>query len=74
MNMREFHNALRILHSIDSPEFYRAAHPKKGKYILPMPDEAADWQSFHDNPVLWFIKAPDAAAYAIWKLIEGRQP
>jgi len=57
----EFHNALRILTGIDHAEV---------KHFM----DIVDYRKFSDNPWLWMIKAPDAKAKAIWKIIVERQP
>ena len=68
MNFNEFHNGLRILLNIDRDEVARA--------LSPLYENAADWDEsvtrFMANPHMWFIRAPDAEADAIWELVEGR--
>jgi len=58
--LRRFHNALRILTGID-----RSRAP--GVF-----EEPGDWNNFLVNPFLWFIRASDADAEKIWKVIEAR--
>ena len=72
MELREFHNALRVLMNIDAAEFYAAVYPGKGRYILPTHNQRDDWARFGSNPHLWFIRANDADAKAIWAIIEER--
>jgi hypothetical protein len=72
MELREFHNALRVLMNIDADEFYAAVYPGKGRYILPTHNQRDDWGKFGSNPHLWFIRANDADAKVIWAIIEER--
>lgn len=60
MTLKRFHNALRILLSIDGPDFHEAA-----------PD--GDWQAFRDDPFRYLIRCDDEQAQALWKLVEARQ-
>lgn len=60
MTFNEFHNALRILVNIDMDEFCKA-----------VPDEK-QWAAFAINPHGWFIRACDAHAKPIWKIVEER--
>ena len=69
--LRRFHNALRILMSIDMAEFIQAVYQKDYGEFGDV--EKIDWCRFASNPHVWFIQAPDAHAEAIWKLIERRQ-
>ena len=64
MDFREFHNALRIMRSIDYPELVEAG--------VSYPD--LDWASFRANPWDWFLRASDHDAAAVWTIIERRQP
>jgi hypothetical protein len=71
MNLREFHNFLRILLNIDADEFMQAVygrdtHPGEGG------EEWAAWTTFREDPYRWFIKAGDQQAAALWKIIERR--
>jgi hypothetical protein len=65
-----FHNALRILRSIDHAELIEAnAYPGlTGEQI------EKEWASFRDHPYRYFIACEDETAQAIWRIIEGRQP
>ncbi len=66
MTFSEFHNALRILSSIDMRELVHAGAISD--------DDTGGWQSFRDNPWRWFIRAGDDEAAAVWRIIESRQP
>lgn len=66
MTLAEFHNALRILASIDMRELVHAGAISG--------DDTGGWQSFRDNPWRWFIRADDDTATAVWRIIESRQP
>lgn len=59
MTFAEFHNALRIMLNIDRDEL--------GLDVFA-------WQTFQRDPYRWFIKACDADARKVWKIIEARQP
>lgn len=71
MKLREFHNALRILVSIDADQFIQAVY---GQEIEPHHDNEAwkGWRAFRDDPYRWFIRAADPHAEAIWKIMEER--
>jgi hypothetical protein len=56
---RRFHNALRIMLSIDRHE-------------LP-PLSPSEWFDFSRDPYRFYIAASDANKAAIWSLIESRQ-
>lgn len=56
MTRDEFHNGLRLLHSIDRHEI-----EAKGYELTP-----EEWFAFCSNPYYTFIKAPDALRNAIW--------
>jgi len=58
MTQAEFHNALRILTSIDRPDF-------------PGTDE--EWPRFRANPHTYFIRCSDEQADKLWAVIEARQ-
>jgi aminoglycoside phosphotransferase (APT) family kinase protein len=61
MTKDEFHNALRILHSIDSYELGNAEI-----------DVAENWTAFIADPCEWFIRASDKNATLLWTIIERR--
>jgi hypothetical protein len=63
MTFERFHNALRILRSIDRWELREAG--------IEMTDER--WGEFCDEPFFWFISAPDADARKVWAIMEARQ-
>lgn len=65
MTKAEFHNALRIMRSIDRHELIEAGMemtPGDGKF-----------PAFRDDPCGWFIRASDADADVIWTIIKRRQ-
>ena len=64
MDLREFHNALRILRSIDAYELRDAGVENTDR----------EWPQFGFNPWEWFIRASDHDAAAVWTIIERRQP
>ncbi|MDH3376200.1 MAG: hypothetical protein OEQ39_04430 [Gammaproteobacteria bacterium] len=59
MTFEQFHNALRILRSIDRHE-------------IPLILNEHDWQDFRNKPHEWFIQAADNKARAVWTVIEAR--
>ena len=61
-----FHNALRIMRSIDMVEMVAAG-------IIPSGDIAA-YRKFADDPYYWFIIASDEDARRVWAIIQSRQP
>ena len=65
MTFAEFHNALRILTSIDRHELEAAGVIKAGEHNA--------WGTFTRDPFRWFIKADDTTAAKIWAIIERRQ-
>lgn len=65
MTFAEFHNALRILMSIDRHELEAAG-------VIKARDHNA-WGEFRRDPFRWFIRADDADAPKIWAIIERRQ-
>jgi hypothetical protein len=64
MTKNEFHNALRILTSID-------AHELEAAGVIRHADHNA-WGTFRRDPYRWFIRADDATAEKLWKIIERR--
>ncbi len=66
MNLRRFHNALRVMNSIDRDEMVGAG-------LIPANDPNA-WQQFRCNPTRWMIAATDAQKEGLFALIESRQP
>lgn len=68
-----FHNALRILRSIDRDEFV-GVFSREG-FLEDSQEAASDWTQFRNDPYAWFIRADRHKAEAIWRhLIEKRQP
>lgn len=61
-----FHNALRIMRSIDMRELVAAGAIE--------PHDATEWSAFSKNPYDWLIRASDRRAEALWSIIEARQP
>ena len=61
MTREEFHNGLRILHSVDEDEFVAAGIAEQ------------EWMKFDPNPVDWTIRASDADYARLWTIIEARQ-
>jgi hypothetical protein len=59
-----FHNALRILRAIDYQEL-------KGAGLILSHE---DWESFRDDPYIFFIRASDTTMNTIWQVIQARQP
>jgi hypothetical protein len=64
MTKNEFHNALRILTSID-------AHELEAAGVIRHADHNA-WGTFRRDPYRWFIRADDATAEKLWKIVERR--
>lgn len=60
MVLREFHNGLRLLLSIDMDEFVAAG------------GDVVEWPAFRENPHTWFIRAPDSVAEKLWNLMQER--
>jgi hypothetical protein len=63
MTFDEFHNALRILLSIDQHELVEVG----------IEIDDAEWIKFRDDPLRYFVKAHDDAATRIWSIIGKRQ-
>ena len=59
MTLREFHNGLRLLRSIDFSEIEHAINRPQ-------------WFAFRDSPFEFFIRADDETVAAIWAVMEGR--
>jgi hypothetical protein len=64
MTYEQFHNALRILQSVDRYEIEAAGFP-----ITDL-----DWARFRDMPLTGFILMADAGSRAVYQVIENRQP
>ncbi len=61
MDLRKFHNALRILLNIDRDEFIGAG------------GQDVDWARFRLNPHDFFIHCSDTTAEGLFAVIEARQ-
>lgn len=59
MDFRGFHNALRVLRSLDRHEIAPALSYE-------------DWFDFRDFPYDWFIGAEESKARAVWAAVERR--
>ena len=59
MEKREFHNALRVLRSIDRDEIDARMTVR-------------DWERFRDGPYEFFIKCDDQTCDAIWTATQRR--
>lgn len=64
--LRDFHNRLRILSSIDFHELVQAG------VVTDDADGEAEWKAFRGNPWRWFIVCGDDEAEKLWALIEKR--
>lgn len=64
MDIREFHNGLRVLTSVDRHELVEAG-------VIGAEDEGA-WKSFQHNPFIWFIQADDGQVEAMKGLMQRR--
>jgi len=64
MTLREFHNALRVLRSIDRHELV--------DFGVLAADDDAKWAAFQADPYRWFIRADDATAQSLWTIIVRR--
>ena len=58
MDLREFHNLLRVMRNIDQHEV---------PFLT-----AEEWVRFRDNPYNFFIRCDDATCYALWTVMIGR--
>lgn len=65
MRLEEFHNALRILTSLD-------LHDLAAGGVIAR-DDLETWRAFRDDPFRWFIRADDEKARKLFTLIERRQ-
>lgn len=71
MTLREFHNALRILTSIDRWELEEIGVVKTTGAIIKRHEQ---WEAFQRDPYRFFIRADNETAEKLWRLIEARQP
>ena len=72
MTFDQFHNGLRVLLNIDGGDFLRAVYGPNHSIGDVAEVQNRDWCDFRDNPHEWFIRAPDAKAQAIWKIVAER--
>jgi len=78
LTFAHFHNALRIMRSIDLDEL-QAVGIFRGAKQKPDADNPgaaftwAAWCSFRDDPYSYFIRCDDETAQKIWQIIERRQ-
>ena len=63
MTFERFHNALRVLRSIDRHEFNDAGYALTER----------EWTQFRDDPYGFFVRANRELAGGIWQIIESRQ-
>lgn len=66
MRFEQFHNALRILTSLDAHDLEAAGVIRNGDHNA--------WGTFRRDPFRWLIRADDALARKLFSLIEQRQP
>jgi hypothetical protein len=66
MTLREFHNGLRILTSIDFADLVNAG------VLTDDADGDSEWEHFRDNPWKWMIHADDDQAEKLWALMVKR--
>lgn len=64
LNLREFHNGLRILLNIDRDELVAAGVIRHGDHNA--------WGEFRRDPFRWFIRANDERADKLWELMKKR--
>ncbi len=61
---RTFHNALRILLNLDACDLIEAGAI----------EDQVEHRRFMDDPLMFFVRASDPRAAAIWAAIQKRQP
>lgn len=66
MQLREFHNGLRILMNIDFSDMVQ------GGVLTDDADGDAEWGDFRNNPWKWMIHADDDQAAKLWALMVKR--
>jgi hypothetical protein len=64
MNRHDFRNGLCIIRSIDMHQLEKAGVIRDG--------DGKAWQAFRSNPERFFLCCEEAAAEALWGLIERR--
>ena len=67
MELRQFHNALRILLNIDRWELEEAGYIKTD-----VEKRSRKWEAFRSDPFRAFIQASDEDAEILWAIIERR--
>lgn len=60
MNLRDFHNGIRVLFNIDAHDFTEAGL------------EMRHWPTFRDDPVGFFLRADDETADKLFAIVEKR--
>lgn len=64
MDLRGFHNRLRVMISIDRDELEAAGVIARGDHNA--------WGTFQRDPFRWLIRADDETADKLWSVIERR--
>lgn len=64
MELREFHNGLRVLAGLDMSELVAGG-------VIEADDEA-EWKAFREHPWKWLITADDDRAVKLWAVMKGR--
>lgn len=62
LSYNDFHNLTRLMWNVDFDEF-SAAIPRNA---------TAKWAKFSENPHLFFVRADDTTAFALWEVISRR--
>jgi len=63
-NFRMFHNALRIMRSLDRDILENAGVLRAGDH--------EQWEEFRRDPYVWILTAPDFEANLLFRLVENR--
>ena len=76
MTIEQFHNALRVLTSIDRHELEAVGliNVPQGRNVYPgcMDEPNKTWDRFQADPFRFFIRCDDEKAAKIWSIIEKR--
>ncbi len=75
MTRDQFHNALRILRSIDLLELQAVGlwtEKSREQRGADLQSDLDQWQQFRDSPYLFFIRCDDETADKIWRVIHRR--
>ncbi len=64
MELKEFHNALSIMRSIDRVDLENVGLIEKGDHN--------QWGEFRRNPYTWFIRVSDSKSLKLWDIIQRR--